>query len=236
MEHFTHPLRRSDLAAIHRKLPEIYHGLGATISPDDMGVALRHLGLMRRKNADLQHEFEVTALFDYVRYSFRRRGFNTVELYLRTCRQRLDELSLALLERMSRAMYTLYRVDSIKKECVQITDLLLGTSSLLIEYTPPQRIPGIGITYGALSKSPVPGVSFGAHLLTLDGCVIHSGIALPLDPERLFRARSVNDALAALRTESAKRDPVLRAKLARATIATVLNYSNPNRAYRRSLH
>ncbi len=96
-------LQRSDWAAIREQLPPLHHAILALLSRQDLLTGGRHLGLLRKKTLVFDSESGSTILADCQVYSYRPRGFNTAELYLRLNRERLAPLPLALLERMSAA-------------------------------------------------------------------------------------------------------------------------------------
>lgn len=206
-------LQRSDFAAIRERLTSLHSELLRLQSPDDIYAAARHLGLLHKKTIVFGNEAEQTILFDYLNYSYRPRGFNSAELYLRTAPEKPDPFSQALLEAMSRAMYTIIRIDALKKQAdsVHITDILLESSSVMLDHN--------------LSRNALVGSGIAGHLLRFDDFSMATGGMVPLlGPEVLEEPffRQTLQGMDAGRVSRA--DPAIRAKLARKVIATAIEH------------
>ena len=209
-------LQRGDFAAIREQLPSLHHSILKLLSRQDLFTCGRHLGLLRKKTFVFDNEAESTILADYQVYSYRPRGFNTAELYLRVNRERLAPLELALLERMSAALYTIFRIESLEENGVRISDLLLGTQTLLLDRNLAR--------YGAV------GQGIAAHLLTFDDFVLQSGGMLPVDTDLLGNEPSSIRIFKAMEEDSTRKtDPAMRAKLARAVIAAAIRHGYTRR-------
>ena len=75
--------QRGDFAAIREQLPPLHHAILKLLSRQDLFTCGRHLGLLRKlcvRQRSRKHDP------DYQTYSYRPRGFNTAELYLRVNR------------------------------------------------------------------------------------------------------------------------------------------------------
>ena len=209
-------LQRGDFAAIREQLPSLHHAILKLLSRQDLFTCGRHLGLLHNKTFVSDNETESTIFADYQVYSYRPRGFNSAELYLRLNRERLAPLPLALLERMSAALYTIFRIESLEEDGVRINDLLLGTPTLLLDRNLAR--------YGAV------GQGMAAHLLTFDDFVLQSGGMLPVDADLLGNDPSSIRTLKAMEEDSRKKtDPAVRAKLSRAVAAAAIRHGYTRR-------
>ena len=194
-------LQRGDFAAIREQLPSLHHSILKLLSRQDLFTCGRHLGLLRKKTFVFDNEAESTIFADYQVYSYRPRGFNTAELYLRVNREQLAPLALALLKRMSAALYTIFRIESLEENGVRISDLLLSTRTLLLDRN--------------LARSGVAGQGIAAHLLTFDDFALQSGGMLPVDSGLLRNDPSLVRIFEAMEEDSTKKtDPAVRAKIA----------------------
>ncbi len=209
-------LQCSDFAAIREQLPPLHHAILKLLSRQDLFTCGRHLGLLRKKTFVFDNEAESMVFADYQIYSYRPRGFNTAELYLRLNRERLAPLPLALLERMSAALYTIFRVESLEENGVRISDLLLGTQTLLLDRN--------------LARSGAVGMGVAAHLLTFDDFALQSGGMLPVDADLLGNDPSSIRLFKAMQEDGTKQtDPAARAKLARTVIAAAIRHGYTSR-------
>ena len=209
-------LQRSDFAAIREQLPPLHHAILKLLSRQDLFTCGRHLGLLRKKAFVFDNEAESTIFADYQVYSYRPRGFNTAELYLRLNRERLAPLPLALLECMSAALYTIFRIESFEENGVHISDLLLGTRTLLLDRN--------------LARYGVAGQGIAAHLLTFDDFALQSGGMLPVDADLLGNDPASVRICAAMEEDSTRKtDPAMRAKLARAVVAAAIRHGYTRR-------
>jgi hypothetical protein len=211
-------LQRSDFAAIRTRLTSLHAALVEVQSRDDIYAGARQLGMLRKKTIVFGNEAEQTILFDYMNYSYRPRGFNSAELYLRTVKEKPDPFSQALLEVMSRAMYTIFRIDELKKEedAVRITDLLLGTSEVMLDHS--------------LSRNALVGSGMAGHLLRFDDFTLSTGGMVPLVGGEVFEEPFFKETVQGMDAGSVSRtDPAIRAKLARKVIATAIEHGYTER-------
>jgi hypothetical protein len=206
-------LRRSDFAAIREKLTFLHSRLVELQSRDDIYAAARHLGLLHKKTIVFGNEAEQTILFDYLNYSYRPRGFNSAELYLRTTQEKPDAFTQALLEVMSRAMYTIIRIDALeaRADAVHITDLLLDSSAVMLDRN--------------LSRNAPQGGGLAGHLLVFDDFTMATGGMVPLGGQELLEEPFLKETLQGMDAARISRtDPAIRAKLARKVIATAIEH------------
>jgi hypothetical protein len=164
--HFTpadHALIRDKIRAAHDKVIP-------TFSREDIHQAARHLGLLHKGVLVTKDESHTRTLIDYMIYSYRPRGFNMAELYLRSHREQLDALSRTVLEHMSQARFTLFKVmpapdgARLPPGSTVITDVLDGHSHVLVD-------PAVL----AMAGRQLENRATGAHLLFFDGFVMQSG-------------------------------------------------------------
>ncbi len=205
-------IQKSDYSNIRSALVELHKRIFKLASDDDLKTTARHLGLLHKKTLDFKNECEVDILWDYLIYSYRPRGFNMAEKYLRINRNRLDDLSLALLGRMSEACYSvLWAKEVVRKGELMVCDLFQKTSFTILDK--------------GLSESLKPGHAFSGNILKFDDFIMQTGASLPVDRD-LFRDNEILQVV-----EKFARDPstdsfVLHqadcAKLARATISAAI--------------
>jgi len=202
----TIPFQLADHAIVLDAMRDLHTAILKVPCREDMLTCGRHLGLLHKKTFVFNNEAETAILADYRIYSYRPRGFNTAELFLRLNRDRLDVFSQALLARMSAAQYSLFVIDSVEKNStLWVSDLLLGSRSLLVD--------------NGLSMSGRPGQAFAAHIAAFDDYSRQTGGMLPVDANLLNDKAVVRSIAAMMDGGVSKTDPVARSKMARAIIS-----------------
>jgi hypothetical protein len=128
----------------------------------------KRLGLRKGKLLTFGNEDEVSVLFDYCLYSFRRGGMTVIEKYLENNQLRETSEEMVLLRAMVNSFYSIFVVKSIQKgRGVNLLDLLRDCQLFLMDV-------GIGST-------AVRGMLFAGRVLPLADFYMTSGAFLPLD-------------------------------------------------------
>lgn len=202
----------ADYSRIRAMLAELHHKILKLKNREDIVTCARHLGLLHKKELCFNNEYELSVLSDYLVYSFRLRGFNLAELYLRLNRSALDCNQIDLLTRMSAARYLYLRVDGVEEQGVlRVTDIFSEEPFTLVD--------------NGLSQTLKPNNAIAAHIIDLGGFCIQSGAVLPIDRE-LIRAVEVERVLLVIASriegKTIQITPEASAKLARATIFTAI--------------
>jgi hypothetical protein len=205
----TTQLQRTDYAAICEGLLSLNTQLAKLHSRDDVQAAARHLGRLHKKRPRFENDTELALLFDYLNYSYRPRGFNAAELYLRTHAGRLDAFTRTLLSHMAAALYTIVNVEAAVEEGVFcIRDLLQDSAVLLLDTD--------------LSPDTSPGGTFAGHLLVCDGFSVFAGAILPVDQALLNADPATVELLSRPPGDPSWAQPALRTRLARTLMAASL--------------
>jgi hypothetical protein len=202
----------ADYAAIRVMLTALHHKILNLHKHDDIVTCARHLGLRHKKELYFNNEYETAVLADYMVYSYRPRGFNLAELYLRLNRTALDDRQIDLLTRMSAAHYAILRIDAVEGEGVlKVTDTLSDKSFRLAD--------------NGLSQSLQPKQVVAAHIIDFGDFSIQTGAVLPVNYELLIEeeVRRIVTMIKVKQTENAARvAPELSAKLARAVMSAAV--------------
>ena len=191
---------------------ELHHKILKLHNREDIVTCARHLGLLHKKELFFNNEYELSVLSDYRVYSYRPRGFNLAELYLRLNRSVLDGNQIDLLTRMSAARYLYLRVDAVEEQGVlRVTDIFSEESFALVD--------------NGLSQTLKPNNAMAAHIIDLGDFYIQSGAVLPIDRE-LVRTEEIERVLVLIASnfegKTIQITPEASAKLARATISTAI--------------
>jgi hypothetical protein len=212
----TRSFLRSERARVFEALRDLHHAILQRFNRKDIHNCGRHLGLLKQKTLIFDNEAELAVFSDYQVYSYRPRGFNAAEFYLRTNRERLGAFEQALLARMSAAQYSLLRVDSVEeRDIVHATEMLTGTARVLADR--------------ALAESARPGLAIAAHLLVLDDYSKQTGGAVPIDAN-LLNDPQVERAMAPMMAGAVPlTDAAARAKMARAVISAAIRLGYTSR-------
>jgi hypothetical protein len=203
------PFPRTEHAGVRDTLIDLHTDILKLHNRDDIQTCGRHLGLLKKKTLVFDNEAEMSILSDYEIYSYRPRGFNAAELYLRLNHGRLDRFKRELLTRMSAAQYSLLKIDSVESDgIVHVTDLLSGLRLVLMD--------------NGLSQSGRPGQGFAAHLLAFDDYSSQTGGILPVDAGLLNDPPVVRVMTPMIKGDVPITDSLARAKLARAVISAAI--------------
>ncbi len=203
--------QKADYIAIRKALIDLHQRILKTPTSDDVRTSARHLGLLHKKTLVFKNTIETDLLTDYMIYSYRPKGFNMAEKFLRLNRSRLSELDQALLFRMSFARYSVIKIKDIgKKNEINVIDIFLNTEFTLVDKQ--------------LSKSVGSGFVIAGHIIDLGQFSIQSGASLPVD-KPLMMAEEVQRVLQNFDRSSDDHfllHPANNAKLARATITAAI--------------
>lgn len=151
--------------------PELNNKLVEAIPKIAIQECGKKLGIYRRGGLIVESQDELTVLFDYILYQFRRGDKNVIQ---RFAEQNLpsEPAEKALLEAMIPAHYSLLRVEETHPGYgVDILDLLTGNRSNLLDVS--------------LGNSAELGMVFGGHILQVADFVMTSGAFLPMPDEIL---------------------------------------------------
>lgn len=207
----TLPIQRSDYLKIRREGIGLNRQILKLLRPSDAQTCGRHLGLLKKKTLVFNNDSEFNIFCEYQIHAYRPNGVSMTELYLRLNRDRLDAFTLALLQRLSTARYSVLSVDSVGKDTLEVTDILRGISFTLMD---------IG-----LSQTVRPGNALAGYIASFDDFSIHCGGLLAIDKKLLLadEPMRVLNKFELLRDEGASAlPPDLGAKLARAIMSTAI--------------
>lgn len=214
-------LQRVHVDAIRDRLRSLQAELSRVRTLDDLRTGARHLGIPFRQNTfEFGNTSDMTLLFDYVHYSYRPRGFNLGELYLRTHGDRLEDFARQLLARMSVAVYTIFTIESI------VADGVLAIQDRLLEQ------PAFPLLDRGLSRTAEAGMTLAGHLLVFDDFTLTTGAGIPVDGKLLRSDARIVEMVEGLHDNPGSRThPVLRAKLARRVIAACIRQGYTERVH-----
>ncbi len=134
----------------------------------------KKLGLVKGKRLVLGVEAELSVLFDYCLYSYRRNGKNAIQWYLEQSPPPADSEQMVLLQAMSKAYYSLFEVQEIHTgKGATMKDLLRDHCFLLMDI-------GIG-------ETAVAGMLFAGRVLPLEEFSMTSGTFIPVDRDLMGR-------------------------------------------------
>ena len=203
--------QKTDYIAIRKAIIDLHQRILKTPTSDEIKTCARHLGLLHKKTLVFKNTIETDLLSDYMIYSYRPKGFNMAEKYLRLNKSRLSELEQALLFHMSFARYSVIKIKDIgKKNEINVIDIFLNTEFTLVDKQ--------------LSKGVGSGFVIAGHIIDLGQFSIQSGALLPID-KPLMMAEEVQRVLQNIGPNSGDHfliHPANNAKLARATIAAAI--------------
>jgi len=132
----------------------------------------KKLGLLRGKALVLRKEDELSVLFDYCLFNYRRGGKNIIERYIEESPPPPESDEMILLSAMAQSSYSLFIITEIREGYgAVIQDLLRGDSLFLMDI-------GIG-------KSGRPGIQFAGRVMPMSDFYMTSGAFIPLQGERL---------------------------------------------------
>jgi hypothetical protein len=133
----------------------------------------KKLGIVKKKTLLLGNEDELSILFDYCLYSYRRGGKNPIERYLDNTPPSENSDEMRLLQAMSQSYYSLFSIEEIYPEQgAAIRDLIREKKLFLMDM-------GIG-NAGAL------GMLFTGRILPFGEYYMTSGAILPLQDKGLI--------------------------------------------------
>jgi hypothetical protein len=203
--------QKTDYIAIRKAIIDLHQRILKTPTSDEIKTCARHLGLLHKKTLVFKNDTETDLLTDYMIYSYRPKGFNMAEKFLRLNKGRLSELDQALLFRMSFARYSVIKIKDIGKKCeINVIDIFLNTEFTLVDKQ--------------LSKSVGSGFVIAGHIIDLGQFSIQSGASLPVD-KPLMMAEEVQRVLQNIGPNSGDHfllHPANNAKFARATITAAI--------------
>lgn len=183
----------------------------------------KKLGMLKGKTLVLGSEDELSVLFDYCLYSYRRNGKNAIQRYLEQSPPPADSEQMLLLQAMCKAYYSLFAVEKIHTgKGATMKDLLMNRCFVLMDI-------GIG-------ETALPGMIFAGRVLPFEDFSMTSGTFIPIDRdlmesdilpvvERLLQGKKDGDAFLTPGQEATFSGQIIRAAV-RAGIFDRIEYSN----------
>jgi hypothetical protein len=209
----------ADYPEIRKRGIDLNQKILKKLSKDDFKACARQLKVWHNKTLVLDDENQLDLLMDYAMYAYRPHGVSLAEKYQRLFSQNLDPFEKALLQRMTKARYALYQIDSTNSEdTLQATDIFSKASYTLIDYQ--------------LARSAWEGLILANHLIEFDGFFVQTGVAVVATKD-IMQSKNVApiiDAIDDAEVSVFLNDPMNAAKLARAILTTVLQTGGETRA------
>lgn len=127
----------------------------------------KKLGISKAGTLIINNDDEIAILYDYAIQHYRRGGKNVIERYLEQSPPPADSDEMALLQAMTQARYSVFRVeDIIPNQGARLRDLLRGDTLDLVD--------------SGLATTGMPGVMIAGCLLTLESFHMSTGTLIPL--------------------------------------------------------
>ena len=164
---------RSVLLDRYRRIREVRfrlnHLLVDTIPKETLHECGRILGFLRKGVLVFETEDEPAVLMDYCIYNPGPDGHNLVARYLETSRPAADSGEMLVLQSMTRAYYSLFKVVEVERGIgVGVRDILRDETGFIVDV-------GFG-------NSAEPHLMLATRVIPMEGFLTTGGAAIPVDP------------------------------------------------------
>ena len=168
--------KNDELLSRYKRLREVGRNLNSHLVTLVPKAALlecgKKLGLVQGKTLALDNEEELSILFDYCLYNYRRGGKNIIERYLETSPTLATEDEMILLKAKLNSYYSLFSVEEVHQgRGATLRDILRDKTLLLMDL-------GIG-------TSAIPGMLFAGRVIPLADFHMTTGTFIPVSDKRL---------------------------------------------------